>query len=759
MIMRPNWEPAPTPARSLGVSEMGTSFSHRTKISLGLAGLIMPTMVMAQASAGGEASADEILVTAQKRDELLKDVAVPVTVLKVDTLTGSNKSSIKDYFSAVPGLALVPFETNGAASIAIRGVTTGGFTNPTVGITIDDVPFGSSTSLGGGTPSLDLDPSDLASIEVLRGPQGTLYGASSIGGLLKYVTSVPSVTEFSGRVEAGLNTMSYSGDIGYVVRGAVNVPISESVAIRATAFSRSDPGYIDNVLTGQKDVNDSKAVGGRLSALFNLSESFSIRASALYQNTKTGALDEEHTGPGHNLGAREQSIVRGTGAGEREVQAYSLAMNLDLGAVDLTSLTGYSVNDLRDSFDYSFYLGQVPGSFSDATFGVAGAPLVERYLTKKFSQEFRASAQIGDMIDWRLGGFFTDEQSPDWQRIDAADPLTGAVAGELALFDWKVTYREYAAFSDVTVKLSPIFDINFGARKSWIRQSYAEIDTGPYAAAYQGGSPAIFPKTTTKDSKFTYLVTPRLKLTSGWMIYARLATGYRPGGPNSTAALFGLPLSYKPDTTTNYELGVKGSVLDNKLFIDASLYHIDWRDIQISLVDAATSLTYNANGATAKSQGIELSLTAKPWRGMSVTAWGTWNDAALKEPFPATSTVYGVKGDRLPFTSRYSASLSLQQDFPLSDNWSGFVGGQLDYVGRRIGAFTGPPPAERQVYPSYVKVDLKASVENGPWAVNIFANNVTNRRGVLTGGAASLFPYSFRYLPPRRIGFSIARTF
>ncbi len=337
--------------------------------------------------------------------------------------------------------------------------------------------------------------------------------------------------------------------------------------------------------------------------------------------------------------------------------------------------------------------------------------------------------------------------------------MSGAVAGELAFFDWNTTYRETALFSDATVKLSPNFDIQFGARHSWIRQSYGEVDTGPYAEDFQGGSPAIFPKTVTHDKKFTYLVTPRLKLASGWMIYGRFAAGYRPGGPNSTAALFGLPLSYAPDTTTNYEIGVKGSVFGNKLFIDASLYHIDWRDIQISLVDAATSLTYNANGSKAKSQGAELSLTAKPWRGMTVTAWGSWNVAELTEPFPATASVYGVKGDRLPFTARYSGSLSAQQSFPLSGTLSGFVGGQVDYVGDRIGAFNAPPPATRQIYPSYVKVDLRAGIEAGPWSANIYANNLTNRRGVLTGGAASLFPYSFRYLSPRRVGLSVARTF
>ncbi len=700
------------------------------------------------------ASLEEIIVTAQKRAERLQDVPVPVTVLDAATLVSSNKSSISDYFSTVPGLSLVPFDTNGAPGLAIRGITTGGFTDPTVAVTIDDISFGASTSLSGGTPALDLDPSDLDSIEVLRGPQGTLYGASSLGGLLKYVTKAPSLDQFEGRIETGASTVSYAGNVGYVDRASVNVPVTDTFAFRASAFVRFDPGYIDNVLTGQHDINDSNAYGGRLSALWRPSEGFSIRASAIFQDTKTNGFDEEDTGPPYNLAARQQSVVRGIGATDHQVQAYDVIANLNLGAIELTSLTGYSVNDLHDSFDLSAYLG----SFSESTFGVAGAPLSEEYVTTKISQEFRASAHIGDSVDWRLGAFFTAEHSPDEQQINAADPQSDAVVGNLANFDWKVNYREYAAFSDATVRLSPSFDIQFGARESWIEQTYAEVDTGPYAAAYEDGSPTIFPKVSTSATAFTYLVTPRLKLASDWMIYARLASGFRPGGPNSTASVFGLPVSYRPDTTRNYEVGVKGSALDNRLFVDASLYYIDWRSIQLSLVDPTNGLTYYANGSDAKSQGIELSLTAKPWRGLAVTAWGAWNDAELTQDLPSSSAVVGVKGDALPFSTPYSASLSVQQDFPLLGSWSGFVGGQDVYVGRRLGEFTSPP-AVRQTYTSYMKADLRAGAKSGPWTLNLFANNVADSRGVLSGGAGSYLPYAFRYLHPRTVGISVAWTF
>src|SRR6185437_908958 len=152
-----------------------------------------------------------------------------------------SRYSLQDYYSQVPGLSLTPNEFSGAPTIAIRGITSGDFTNPTVGITVDDVPFGPSTVNGGGYFAPDLDPSDLSRIEVLRGPQGTLYGASSMGGLLKYVTADPSTYAFGGRVQAGLSHIQDGSGVGYNVSAAVNIPLSDTLAVRASAFTREEP--------------------------------------------------------------------------------------------------------------------------------------------------------------------------------------------------------------------------------------------------------------------------------------------------------------------------------------------------------------------------------------------------------------------------------------------------------------------------------------------------------------------------------------
>src|SRR6202012_4446346 len=177
-----------------------------------------------------------------------QDVPVPVTAIRADKLISDNQVRLQDYFTSVPGLSYAPNNQN--QYVTIRGITTGGFSNPTVGVVIDDVPFGASNALGGGQVIPDFDPGDLARVEVLRGPQGTLYGASSMGGLLKFVTVDPSTDGVSGRVEAGVSDVSHGAELGYNVRGSINVPLSDTFAMRASAFTREDPGYVDNPVLG-----------------------------------------------------------------------------------------------------------------------------------------------------------------------------------------------------------------------------------------------------------------------------------------------------------------------------------------------------------------------------------------------------------------------------------------------------------------------------------------------------------------------------
>jgi outer membrane receptor protein involved in Fe transport len=254
----------------------------------------------------------EVIVTAQKREERLQDVPVPVTVLDAAALLDRGQVRLEDFFSTVPGLS---FTTNGTGNnqISIRGLSTGAnLTNPTVGIVLDDAPFGSSTWYGSfqqGAP--DIDPSDLARIEVLRGPQGTLYGASSIGGLVKFVTADPSTSGWSGRIQGDLSAGENAANAGFGLRAAVNAPITDDMAIRASGFVRHDPGYIDAPMLGIDGVNRAEAGGGRLAFLWRISQQWSLKLSALLQDT---SVDGSSVGswPGSVLGDLQQVLyVRG----------------------------------------------------------------------------------------------------------------------------------------------------------------------------------------------------------------------------------------------------------------------------------------------------------------------------------------------------------------------------------------------------------------------------------------------------------------
>ncbi len=687
----------------------------------------------------------EIVVTAQKRVERLRDVPIPVAAIDANALINSNQLRLQDYASSIPGLSLSPANARGAPVLAIRGIATGE-TNPTVGVTVDDVPFGSSTSSAGGFFVPDLDPSDLERIEVLRGPQGTLYGASSMGGMLKFVTVDPSTEAVSGVLQVGGSAVS-DGNQGHSARAAVNIPLGDAWALRASGFTRRDPGYIDNVQTGERDVNWSDAYGGRLSALWRAS-AFSLKLGALFQERKMHGSPFVYVQPG--LEELQQNTLRGSRGPGTRFQAYSAELKARVGSVDLTSVSGFGVNEYSDVLDSTPSLG----GQAQARFGVGGAANHEDWKTEKFSQEIRLSAPLGRRVEWLLGGFYSHDKSTLITDLPAVSPATGAAAGLLLYQVGEITFEEYAAFLNLTFHVTDRFDVQVGGRQS---QNKQRRDT-PVLAGALAGTPTIG---RSDDDAFTYLLTPRLKLSSELMLYARLASSYRPGGFNSfarTGVPPGLPTSYDPDKTISYEIGAKGGAFDDALSFDASVYYIDWRDIQVLQFLVGSSIGYTGNPGRAKSEGVELSVHARPWQGMNVAVWAAWNDAELTEAFPPQplSSVFGLVGDRLPYSSRISGNLSLDQEFPVG-SMTGFVGAAVSYVGDRKGVFTRT--AARQTLPAYAKTDLRAGLKYDQWTVNLYVNNVTDRRGLLTGGLGTSIPVAFYYIQPRTIGLSLSRVF
>ncbi|MDB5782045.1 TonB-dependent receptor [Caballeronia mineralivorans] len=698
---------------------------------------------------------EEIVVTAQKRAERLQDTPVPVTVLDTTELVARNQIRLQDYFVQVPGLSLNA-AGDGTTTIVIRGIATALYSNPTVAVTIDDVPFGGSTALANGQlVQPDLDPGDLAQIEVLRGPQGTLYGASSLGGLIKYVTADPSTSGYSGRLEADLNGIRGGGDVGYGVRGYFNAPIGDTLALRASGFSRLTPGYIDDVYTGRTDINSISVAGGHLSLLWTPSALLAVKIGALYQYTHAGAGSAINTNSNYQplYGDLHESFLPDSGAYWNESTLYTAKIDVHLGWSDLTSVTGYGSNFYKESADTTLTFGAPP-------YSLAASELFNRFDTQKITQELRLASPTGNRVDWLVGGFYTHEHSPAEQDINGVDPTTGVTLGTPLAAIFPTTYEEFAVFGDATYHFTQAFNLQGGVRYSRSHQTYTEADYGSLGETAPG-----VPFTSAQDSadhSVTFLVVPQLTINPDMMAYVRVASGYRPGGPNADAALVHLPGTFKADTTLNYEIGLKGNALHGAFTYDLSAFYIDWHSIQLQVKDPVSGFSFFSNGGAARSTGLEAALKYRNGTGLRIAANASYDVAELSQDAPPGT--YAASGDRLPYSPRLSGSLSTDQDFRLSGEWTGFIGGTVSYLGTRLGAFQGNATQLRLVFPSYTTLDLRVGTRSGPWTANLFARNVTDDRGVLSsrtleGVQLPTSIYITNFIQPRTLGLSVARSF
>jgi outer membrane receptor protein involved in Fe transport len=742
----------------VGVKESGKTASSRERV-----GRDRDSILIAQ---GGNASGadaaestessplEEIVVTAQKRgQERLIEVPIPVTVLRTDQLAENNLVRMQDYYTRVPGFTVSP-NAGRQQNLSLRGVSSGVNTTPTVGVMVDDVSFGGSSGAWGQVAP-DFDPSELAQVEVLRGPQGTLYGSNSLGGLIRFVTIDPSTDAFSGRLQAGTAAVKNGDSPGYNIRGAVNAPLSDTLAIRASGFTREDPGYIDNPITGEDGVNEARITGGRFSMLWHPTDVFSVKLGAILEHTRQDSADTVVIRDG--LGELKQPWLPNAGSYDRRLQAYSANLTLKLGAGELTALSGYSSDKLLDSFDTSELHGQL---FTLPQLGVSGSRLLDKYQHDRFTQELRFSTPLSKSTTLLAGAFYSRETEPyTTQNVQGVDP-SGAIVGSAVRLGHIAddgSHTEYAAFADLTVQFTDRFDVQFGGRQSWFRDMFfTDFIEGPLVGNVTLLTP---PAPNAKAEVLTYLVTPRLKLSDDMMVYARVASGYRPGGgapgrPADRCVQFNLPCQFKPDTTRNYEVGLKGQTADRMLNYDLSAYYIDWTDIQVNLLNGDNGFTYTANAGGAKNHGVEFLLEARPLSGMTLTASGAWSSTKLEVPSNAATA---NSGERMPFSPRFSGRLALDQEFSLMSLRT-FMGGAVSYVGSRIGSFTSSS-SPREIYPSYTQVDLNVGVRHDAWTANLFINNLTDERGLLGGGLGTSYNDYFFLIQPRTVGVSLAWTF
>lgn len=698
---------------------------------------------------GEPARLEEIIVSAQKREERLQDVPIPVSVLAADALVKSNMTNLRDYYNKVPGVSITN-SAGGAPVAIIRGITAGGFSNPTVGVAIDDAPFGGSTALAGGYQVIDIDPSDLARVEVLRGPQGTLYGANSLGGLLKYATVDPSLEKTSGRIMMNTQSIRNNDGMGYGLRGSFNTSLTDTLALRASGFTRHDAGFIDDPVHNLPGINEGDAYGGRLSMLWRPSDDVSVKVSALRQVLETGAADMVDFGP--SVGEFENSsFVIGAQGSTRKITFLNGTVNVKVGGADLTAVSAYGETDvdMRNSPSGFFIFG--------TPFGVDAAVYHDVETTSKFSQEIRLAMPLGQRIDWLAGVFYTKERAKHTETITPANFQSGVTVGGLgAIYNAPTpsTYDEIAVFTNFTIHFTDRFDLQVGARQGRNKQTLSQTLSGtlftldPFATPPVIGGPLLNGPVNYKDDSLTYLLTPSFKLSPNVMIYSRVASGYRAGGPLYNAPATGHP-SVAPDYTYNYELGVKGSADGGLLSFDLSAYYIDWKDIQVQLFNG---FTYLDNAGTATSRGVEASVELRPLRGLTLAAWGAWNKAILESQSP-DSTVPASPGDKLPYSPRLSGNLSIDYRFPLSAGPTGIVGASVNHVGKRLNDFSF---TTREEFPAYTQWDINAGLEVDGWEASVFVNNVTDQRGVISRSGLDSGQIIIK---PRTIGVAFTKDF
>lgn len=699
-------------------------------------------------------SLETVVISATRRREPIRDVPMQVNVLNTEELQNGGARSLADYISTQPGVDLNSGGAPGIGGISMRGVTTGLQTIATVGVYVDDVATGSSSALAlGGLTSFDMGLLDLNHIEVLRGPQGTLYGAGAMGGLLKYVTNEPDSTEFAGKV-ALTGAMTRSGRASTTTSGMVNLPIKEDLAaLRVSAYLDRPGGFVDAMgLVRARDINRGESTGLRASLLLSPTSALKVRLTA-----NTQKIDRD----GRNLVAYDstsgQPLDGGLTRSLTVAEPYrarntltSADVEFNFGWARLNSITSYQTSETQTTLDqsptYAPLLKQIGIS-------VVSAPFSLDVNNRKSTQEFRLTSKSDRQIEW-LFGFFYDYERGEQRQGAGATLHNGSAAPNLLTVVAPSTYREAAFYGDLTWKFANGISVTGGVRTARNKQTLQQSLSGLFV-----GLPTV-QSGESKDSSTTYLLTAGYALSQYSSVYGRVATGYRPGGPNislrDAKGNLLVPDSFEPDTLTSYELGYKADLLDRKLSLELSGYAIEWHDVQQN--GSLGSMSFLLNGGSARIRGLELSAKFVPSLPWTLTAAGSLVDAALAEAWPGLG---GKVGDRMPNTARFSASLSGRYAFNVAQH-PAHLGVVQRIVGKRRAGFAGGRFAPDYELPAYSLTDLQAGVDFDRMSITLFVRNALDKRaqlGVYPGGGAPTGAALVSMSEPRTIGLTAKLTF
>lgn len=732
-----------------------------------------------QAQATGEGASNEIVVTATRRAVSLQDVPMNITAVGAEQLDRQRINDVRDIADFTPGLTIADTGPGGTGTIVLRGLNasdssaTGASYDNALGLYLGEVPL-----------YYDFKLLDIARVETLLGPQGTLYGLGTLAGAIRNIPNRPDTNKVEASAHSRVYAKAHGSTTGYQVDGMINLPIvKDHIAFRTATGYYYDPGFIDSPLllqtpgvslpqpdgpdvitpagyaanlTSRSDVNFERTFTTRNQLLFKLNEDLSATFTYAYQKTKTDG--GQYNSDGVFGTGKYENASRYLEPVDRQAHLYAMEINANLGNVaQLVATTAWTnVRNRRRSDNTDLLLDLDYGYESFPAFSSWNESDNRRY---QFNQEVRLVSTHGGPLSWVLGGFYNNqrlqndyiEHLPNHPWIDLT---TNPDEVEYASYT-KSRVTEKAAFGEGTFKITPQWQVTAGAR--WFE--YTSQIAGRAVVPILGDpiSPYDLEPAGGKSGKkgWVWKFNSSYNFTPDIMLYATYSKGYRIGGPNSVAACI-LPLDpnvqnvcalpneqqYGPDSTKNAEIGIRTQLFDRKLTFNFNVYQIKWDGIQVASATVNGIVGITVNGGKAKSEGFETSFQLRPTDRFSIQGTYSYTNARLTQDVPAIIAVndpagtYPSKpiqldarsGDQLPGSAKNSGSLGATYTIPVGDgkviaDWTATYRGE---VVTRLGW----ERAYGEKLPGYVLHRASFGYETDRYAVTLWANNIFDKYAV-----------------------------
>ena len=740
----------------------------------------------------------EVVVTANKLNAA-DAIAVPASIQAIsgDALARQDASGIMSIAGEIPGLAIQDLGP-GDKKYVIRGINSTG--DSTVGVYYGEAVITQGNGDDGGGFQPDIRLYDMDRVEVLRGPQGTLYGASSMSGTIRYIPKEPRMDKVGGYLSLEDSGTQHGGN-NYNANGALNLPIVNNVlSLRVVGWRLYDSGYVDQTRVGSgvtavvdgatvpvpgvgfvKGVNNDDVLGGRAILRYQPTEDLTVdldytaqretsEGSSRWTPPGVAAFAGDPIEPAQGCDLCNTDVTRSPWSDHIKVFGATLKWHTDFGELTATS------HQFNRGTDFTFDSTPILVSFdvpvpaetleprqrdsnsSEVRFATAlKAPV--NFVVGAFRQQSTQDLAV-DVITTNSQGFVTGPFS----SANSADALNFPGVGDT--FFGRTDHRgdiQWAGFGEATWKVTDRLTAVAGVRYFTESLEGFQVQTHPFGG-FPPDTPNEVPLPDPHQSfnKATWKANLSYRFSEAALAYATVATGFRSGGLNAKSEPFEpIPAAFAPDTLTNYELGIKGRLADGLVDYQLDGYLIHWNNIQVQLTTADAAFVYQGNAGTAEVKGAEFELRARPIQYLTGTLTGSSQHAALTQGASADqkalNPTLGVTGDKIPNVPNFQFSLQLDYTHPLAGDWLASFGTELEYRGG-VNAYFASNPFNLSL-PSYTLWNLRAGAVYRDWTFTAFVHNAGNERAQVSAINSTQDPHALLTVQPRTIGLTVTRRF